>query len=296
MSAAKQIHITQGTPEWHDWRKKGIGASDVAALFGKSPYKTKRDLWFEKAGLGEPDDEDRSYIFRRGHEAEADLRELFIKHAQAPIEPACFEKDEIFLASLDGYLKAIAVFEFKLVGAEALKKAKESGEIPDHHWVQIQSQLHASDSDKGFWGGKAPKVKGGIVVEIGRDEKFIKLIREMAEEFMESIRANKVPDLSDQDTLFLSKPEHVALFAALKRAKSEKERIESEFKDLEEKAKALAAHARVRCNGVLITEVLRSGSVDYLKIPEVKALTEEYIESFRKRSSKHKMMRFPKAE
>src|ERR1700733_11913673 len=111
MTAAKQIQIIQGSPEWHNWRRKGIGASDVAALFGKSPYKTKRDLWFEKAGLGEPDDEDRTYIFRKGHEAEAELRELFSKHTKIEISPACFEKDDIFLASLDGYHKSLGILE-----------------------------------------------------------------------------------------------------------------------------------------------------------------------------------------
>jgi putative phage-type endonuclease len=145
-------------------------ASDQAALQGESPYRTRRDVWFEKAGLGEPDDEDRSFIFRRGHETEAELRELFSAHTKLEITPTCFEKGAIYGASLDGYDKSLGVFEAKLVGKDVLKTAKEKREIPEHHWIQIQAQLHASDSDKGFWGGMAPKIKGGVVVEFGRDD------------------------------------------------------------------------------------------------------------------------------
>ncbi len=36
--------------EWLDIRKKGVGGSDVAAIFGVSPFKTTRDLYYEKLG------------------------------------------------------------------------------------------------------------------------------------------------------------------------------------------------------------------------------------------------------
>jgi len=36
--------------EWLNWRKKGIGGSDVAAVLGISPWKTRRDLFYEKSG------------------------------------------------------------------------------------------------------------------------------------------------------------------------------------------------------------------------------------------------------
>lgn len=35
---------------WHELRAKNIGASEVAALFGYSPYTTKFTLWHQKAG------------------------------------------------------------------------------------------------------------------------------------------------------------------------------------------------------------------------------------------------------
>lgn len=34
--------------EWLDYRKKGIGGSDAAAIMGVSPFATKRDLFMTK--------------------------------------------------------------------------------------------------------------------------------------------------------------------------------------------------------------------------------------------------------
>lgn len=34
--------------EWLDYRKKGIGGSDAAAIMGVSPFATKRDLFYDK--------------------------------------------------------------------------------------------------------------------------------------------------------------------------------------------------------------------------------------------------------
>jgi putative phage-type endonuclease len=292
MTAAKQVQIIQGTPAWHEWRRKGIGASDVAAIFGKSPYKTKRDLWFEKVGLGEPEDEDRSYIYRKGHQAEAELRELFSKHTKIEIKPACFEKEIIFLGSLDGYEKTIGILEAKLVGKEALNLARSEGTVPEHHFIQVQAQLHASDSDKAFWGGKAPNVKGGIVVEIGRDEKMIALIRDEVRWFWDLVEKNEAPPLTDQDTVFITDPEKIALFEKLCLLKAEKDRLEEAYSEIEAKVKAMATHPKVKCHDVSITETERQGAVDYSKIPEIKALALEYIESFRKKSSVFKTIRF----
>ena len=37
-----------GTPEWHEMRRRGVGASEVAAACGLSRWKTRYDLWRQK--------------------------------------------------------------------------------------------------------------------------------------------------------------------------------------------------------------------------------------------------------
>lgn len=46
------VELSQGTPEWHEWRKNGIGGSDATVVEGISPYRTPRQLFYEKKGLG----------------------------------------------------------------------------------------------------------------------------------------------------------------------------------------------------------------------------------------------------
>ena len=36
---------------WHSYRRKGIGGSDVAAVYGQSPFCTTRDLYYTKPGI-----------------------------------------------------------------------------------------------------------------------------------------------------------------------------------------------------------------------------------------------------
>ena len=37
--------------DWLDYRRKGIGGSDVAAIMGVSPFATIRDLYNDKVGI-----------------------------------------------------------------------------------------------------------------------------------------------------------------------------------------------------------------------------------------------------
>ena len=37
--------------EWLGWRTKGIGGSDAGTVLGANPYKTKRELYYEKRGI-----------------------------------------------------------------------------------------------------------------------------------------------------------------------------------------------------------------------------------------------------
>ena len=37
--------------EWLDWRRRGIGGSDVSAIIGISPFRTARDIYYDKVGI-----------------------------------------------------------------------------------------------------------------------------------------------------------------------------------------------------------------------------------------------------
>ena len=48
----KLVDITTLTEDqWLDWRRKGIGGSDVAVALNSSPYRTARELYYDKIGV-----------------------------------------------------------------------------------------------------------------------------------------------------------------------------------------------------------------------------------------------------
>ena len=48
--------------EWKECRRLGIGGSDVAAIFGVSPFATKRDLYYDKLNIAPLDDVEENWV------------------------------------------------------------------------------------------------------------------------------------------------------------------------------------------------------------------------------------------
>ena len=71
---------TLSNEDWLQWRKKGIGGSDVAAALGLSPYRTARDLFYDKIGVEmSVEEEDKNIMFEIGHLLEDVVAKIFAK-------------------------------------------------------------------------------------------------------------------------------------------------------------------------------------------------------------------------
>ena len=54
--------------EWLAYRRKGIGGSDVAALLGISPWRTARDLFYDKLNIAVVEDHEDNWVaLEMGH-------------------------------------------------------------------------------------------------------------------------------------------------------------------------------------------------------------------------------------
>lgn len=63
---------------WKEYRRKGIGGSDVAAIYGQSPFCTARDLFYVKNGVIPAIDEEDNWIAKKyGHLLEDLVAEIF---------------------------------------------------------------------------------------------------------------------------------------------------------------------------------------------------------------------------
>ena len=131
---------------WLDGRANGIGASEVAAVLGKSPWMTERELWESKVNPssrkhnGNADTE-------RGSRSEEHIRELY------GIEMGCrvYDGTNIILrsaeypfmtASLDGFIlekDGPCVMEIKSVRKSGGDWSDDT--MPNYYLLQVLAQL-----------------------------------------------------------------------------------------------------------------------------------------------------------
>lgn len=134
------MNLTQNTPEWHEYRRKKIGASDAPIIMEASPWKTPYQLWLDKTcKMTSPS----TLPQKRGLEMEEAARQSFEKMTGMIMFPKVMEHSEIdwMMASLDGIdMEGTAIVEIKCPGQVDHDIAKQ-GEIPEKYIPQLQHQL-----------------------------------------------------------------------------------------------------------------------------------------------------------
>lgn len=96
------LNLTQGTPEWTAHRATARNASDVPAMLGISPYKSRADLVRERAtGITPEITPEQQRRFDRGHRIEALARPIAEQILGDDLSP-CVGTDGTYSASFDG--------------------------------------------------------------------------------------------------------------------------------------------------------------------------------------------------
>ena len=141
--------------EWLDWRRGGIGSSDIAAIIGLSPWATAYSVWAEKTGrLDNHDNDDTVKEFGRRAEAMigpwfADLTGLNASDWQHRAEHPTWPTARCTADALV-YEPTNSCGQQLLVGALEMKSTgwqRDWDEIPDHYDAQVQWQLEVLDLD-----------------------------------------------------------------------------------------------------------------------------------------------------
>lgn len=134
-----KIHTFQNDTEWLTWRRKGIGASDIAGIMLICPYNRPEDILRAKRGYDKP----KNPAMERGIKFEDTARHLYNATQGASFEKAYIsdEDHEWMIASLDGidYSRG-QILEIKVPGKKTLDDAR-NGKIPRHYFAQIQWQM-----------------------------------------------------------------------------------------------------------------------------------------------------------
>lgn len=297
------ITIEQGTEPWHQWRSKGIGASESPALFNESPYFTRREVWLTKKKLIPLwfIDQGNDYIFDKGHEFEEKMRAEYFAMTGEEFSPLCVANSTypFIIASLDGRFGR-KNFEAKLVSTEVKNEIAMSGKPPRHHWIQIQHQFLA-DGEAGVCIYFAHDLAGeAVVVEVFPDPLFMISLRDELLAFQYSIENNEEPPMTKDDFHFSDNDDAFQELILIKAAKDEADK-KAEFLEVEYKTKLKAIadsspHHNVASinKAVKIKLMNKPGFIKYTDIPEVKALSPEYLSVFRGEGTSYFQAWFPK--
>jgi len=179
------IQLEQGSQQWLDFRKKGVGASDAIIIAGLSPWRTREQLLLEKRGLIEPQPVNSS--MNRGMMLEPKARRcaeemfetLFLPEVRiSPVYPWCY-------ASLDGIcIDNKILLEIKCTSKKNHALAKE-GKIPEYYKPQLQHQMYVCGFDKCHYFSFDGE-EGVIVIE-HRDQEYIDNLVELEKKFYEEM-------------------------------------------------------------------------------------------------------------
>jgi putative phage-type endonuclease len=176
------VELEQGSPEWHEWRSDGIGATNAKVAMGKHGKGFDR-LLRVKAGLEEESDY-LNVAMILGAELEPEARTKYISRTGTIVKPVCVQstKHKWLRASLDGLTEDHSgVVEIKC-GARVYEIVDETASIPGYYYSQTQHILAVTGLwSLDFWCHWPGSPN--LLVNVPRNDDYIKNLLEKEEEF-----------------------------------------------------------------------------------------------------------------
>ncbi len=262
--------MTQDTPEWHAWRRSGIGSSDAAAILGLCPYRTILDVYRDKVEGAE------TYAhpgMLRGKRLEGVARADYEAATGLVVQPATRTHGALdwMRASYDGLtFEGDHGVEIKVLG-DASYAAIQSTGCPAHYLAQIQHQ-YAVGSLAGvqFWGWHPDREP--ILIAVPRDDEYIGRLIEAEQQFWACVQDRvPPPDPRAAET----RTDQPWLTAAEEYVRAEA--IIAEWSGRKDAAREvligmLGEATRARGGGVALTKYVRKGNVEYRRVPQLKGV------------------------
>lgn len=274
------FNLEQGSPEWLEWRQKGIGASDTPIIMGLSPFSTPLQLYNDKKGITQTFHNE--WATKKGHLMEPTARMFYQNMTGIETVPVTVAHDKIsyLKASLDGWSdKKQILVEIKFPGKKDWDLAMK-GEIPDYYQAQIQHQMLVTDTEKAHY--YAFNGEHGRLIVCHRDAKFQAKILLKASEFMERLRLSNPPPLTVRDTKQLSDDTLSEKVDVYRKLKSQIKMDTETLKALEQDILKYCDHPKCEVNGLKVIKYTRKGSMDWAKVKKLPELENLDLEHYRK--------------
>lgn len=278
------FNLQQNTPEWLEMRKNKVGASDAPIIMGVSPWTTAYQLWEEKLDLVPSKQE--TLPMKKGHKLEELARLELEKMTGFFFLPEVRLHSTLpwMMASLDCIdPEGHHIAEIKCPGIEDHSIALD-GKIPDKYFPQLQHQLEVCQLEKGYY-FSFYEAKG-VIVEVYRDDTYIKKMIEKEKRFWECLQEFSPPEMTERDYIQQTDPLWKDYASEWRMLNEQIKALEAKEKHLREAIIAMSGKKNAIGAGIKLTRFMRKGNVDYSAIPELKQVElDKYrknpIESYR---------------
>ncbi len=269
--------MQQQTKEWHEARRKHIGASDAPVVMGVSPWRTPYQLFLEKLGLGEQ--KYTNNAMRYGIATEDKARKEFEAYTGLSMFPQVVfhPKHSFMMASLDGAdLDRQFAVEIKCPSNPKDHESAMDGIVPEKYYPQVQHQMECLGIDMIYYFSYTHN--SSKIIEVERSQSYINEMIDKEKEFWRRVEELDAPPMTDKD---YERREDAEWITLEERWKFLQPYIE-ESEQLREKLIACANGKNVKGNHLTLSRFMRKGNVDYKKVPELKGVD---LEPYRKGAS-----------
>ena len=279
----KIIDIRQGTPEWHEFRRHHIGASDCAAVVGKDPFKTAFKVYNDKLGAaGKPS----SAAMLRGVELEPEARAYFNQKYDIDWQPCVGEHEDYpwMGVSLDGW-DGTTVLEIKCPGEKRFREVQRTGKaFPEHVW-QTEHALEVTGANAaiiGYYYSSQDRIES-VEICIGRDKTMIDELIAKERAFWHDNVLIYVPPAVDPAKDYLERLDQDWMDAEGEYMLAYK--LQSDAEDRLKAAKSklvdLAGEDSCRGDSLIVSRFAKEGTIRYKDMPIIQSLTDEYRSQYR---------------
>lgn len=201
---------------WLEYRRRGIGGSDVAAILGISPFRTARDLYYDKLNITSAVEEVGNWVaLEVGHRLEDLVAQIFQRKTglkvfqvkkmfQNPDFPFMLADVDFFVTLQDG---SNAILEIKTTNYNAQKHWWKDGQecVPVYYESQVRHYMSVMDIDRAFlcclYGNTEDEV---IIRELNRETEYEAEMIYLEQQFwMEHVLAHSPPPYTESGELVL---------------------------------------------------------------------------------------------
>lgn len=148
--------------EWLDHRRQGIGGSDVAGIMGISPFRTARDIYYDKLNIASVEDCPENWVaLEMGHLLEPLVAKIFeFKTGFETFQVKKMFRHPLYyfmLADVDYFVKlpdgTIGILEIKTTNYSATDNWWQDGReiVPAYYETQGRHYMSVMDLDKVFF-------------------------------------------------------------------------------------------------------------------------------------------------